>query len=228
MRLPRAAPWTGGQKPGFGLWARDGPQALMTTFPAAGRRPRAALYARVSTAEQSPESQLHDLRRHADARNWVIEQFVDHGVSGTKSRRPGLDDLMKAARAREIDIVAVTKLDRLARSTHHLVTFGCELAALGVDLVVLDQQIDTTTPSGRLLFHLLAAFAEFERDLIRERVKAGLERAKAMGIRLGRPAARISEARLRMLQQQRLPIGKIARDLRVSRATVRRRLRTLL
>src|SRR5438445_13416154 len=160
---------------------------------------RAALYARVSTGEQSTETQLHALRRYAEARGWGIHEFVDHGVSGAKERRPALDRLVKAARARQVDVVVVTKLDRLARSTHHLVSLGRELATLGVDLVVLDQQIDTTTPSGRLLFHVLAAIAEFERDLISERVKAGLERAKAKGIRLGRPTARVSEARLHML-----------------------------
>jgi len=188
---------------------------------------RAGLYGRVSTGEQSTESQLHALRRYAEARGWGVQEFIDHGVSGARERRPALDRLVKAARARQIDIVAVTKLDRLARSTHHLVTLGRELAELGVDLVVLDQQIDTTTPTGRLLFHMLAAIAEFERDLIRERVKAGLERAKAKGIRLGRPIARVSEARLQMLQQERVSIGEIARRLGVSRATVRRRLRAL-
>jgi putative DNA-invertase from lambdoid prophage Rac len=134
---------------------------------------RAALYGRVSTGDQSTESQLHALRRYAEARGWASQVFIDHGVSGAKERRPALDRLVKSARARQIDIVAVTKLDRLARSTHHLVSLGREFAALGVDLVVLDQQIDTTTPSGRLLFHVLAAIAEFERDLIRERVKPG-------------------------------------------------------
>src|SRR5437660_2074270 len=185
---------------------------------------RAALYGRVSTGDQSTESQLHALRRYGEARGWGSQEFVDHGVSGAKERRPALDRLVKAARARQIDVVAVTKLDRLARSTHHLVSLGRELAALGVDLVVLDQQIDTTTPSGRLLFHVLAAIAEFERDLIRERVKAGLERAKAMGIRLGRPLALVPESRLQALQHQRVPVGEMARQLGVSRATVRRRL----
>src|SRR5438445_1863068 len=199
----------------------------MTTAVGISDRLRAALYGRVSTGEQSTEGQLQALRRYAEARGWGSQEFVDHGVSGAKERRPALDRLVKAARARQIDIVAVTKLDRLARSTHHLVSLGRELAALGVDLVVLDQHIDTTTPTGRLLFHMLAAIAEFERDLIRERVKAGLERAKAKGVRLGRPTARISEARLQMLQEERLPIGQIARQLGVSRATVRRRLRAL-
>jgi len=200
----------------------------MNTLGLTDRTRRAGLYARVSTAEQSPESQLHALRGYAAARGWIIEELVDRGVSGAKDRRPALDRLVRAARARQLDVVAVTKLDRLARSTHHLVTLGRELADLGVDLVVLDQQIDTTTPSGRLLFHVLAAIAEFERDLIRERVKAGLERAKAKGVRLGRPTARVPEGQLHALHQQRASIGEIARQLGVSRATVRRRLRAPL
>jgi len=188
---------------------------------------RAGLYERVSTREQSTETQGQALRPYAEARGFAFEEFIDNGVSGAKERRPALDRLVKAARARQIDVIVVTKLDRLARSTHHLVTLGRELAQLGVDLVVLDQQIDTTTPSGRLMFHVLSAIAEFERDLIRERVKAGLERAKANGIRLGRPIARVSEGRSRTFHEERLPIGEIARRLGVSRATVRRRLRAL-
>jgi DNA invertase Pin-like site-specific DNA recombinase len=200
----------------------------MTAFPSADSSPgrlRAALYARVSTAEQSPEAQVEALRAYADARRWASQEFVDHGISGAKDRRPALDRLLTAARARRIDVVALTKLDRLARSTHHLVTLGRELATLGVDLVVLDQQIDTTTPSGRLLFHVLAAIAEFERDLIRERVKAGLERAKARGQRLGRPRARVEAAAIRALQGEGLSLGQIARRLGCSRPTLRRRLR---
>src|SRR5207245_7757457 len=199
----------------------------MSTPAGADHGVRAALYGRVSTGGQSTESQLHALRRYAEARGWHIQEFVDLGVSGAKERRPALDRLVKAARARQIDVVAVTKLDRLARSTHHLVSLGRELAALGVDLVVLDQQIDTTTPSGRLLFHVLAAIAEFERDLIRERAKAGLERAKAKGVRLGRPSALVPESRLQALQHQSLSVGEMARQLGVSRATVRRRLRDM-
>src|SRR5712691_7734537 len=148
---------------------------------------RAGLYARVSTSDQSPENQLDTLRAFVSARRWTTIEFVDRGVSGAVQRRLGLDTLLVAARSRRIDVVVVTKLDRLARSTHHLVALSKELAALGVDLVVLDQAIDTTTPSGRLLFHVLAAIAEFERDLIRDRVMAGLRRAKAQGRQLGRP-----------------------------------------
>jgi DNA invertase Pin-like site-specific DNA recombinase len=102
---------------------------------------RAALYARVSTADQTPAPQLDALRAFAAARGWAAQEFVDHGVSGAKERRPALDALMAAARARRVDVVACVKLDRLARSTHHLVTLGRELSALGVDLVVLDQAI---------------------------------------------------------------------------------------
>src|SRR5712691_12126538 len=151
---------------------------------------RAGLYARVSTSDQSPENQLDTLRAFTAARKWTTVEFVDHGVSGAVERRPALDTLLVAARSRRIDVVVVTKLDRLARSTHHLVALSKELAALGVDLVVLDQAIDTTTPSGRLLFHVLAAIAEFERDLIRERVVAGLRRAQTRGTRSGRAIGR--------------------------------------
>src|SRR5262245_6076065 len=133
---------------------------------------RAALYARVSTSDQTPATQLEALRAFGTARGWRTAEYVDHGVSGAKERRPGLDGLLAAVRARRVDVVACVKLDRLARSTRHLVTLAADLEALGVDLVVLDQAIDTTTPSGRLMFHVLAAIAEFERDLIRDRVVA--------------------------------------------------------
>jgi DNA invertase Pin-like site-specific DNA recombinase len=151
---------------------------------------RAGLYARVSTGDQNPQNQLDALRAFAAARKWVPAEFVDHGFSGAGQRRPGLEDALAAARSRRIDVLIVTKLDRLARSTHHLVALSKELEALGVDLVVLDQAIDTTTPSGRLLFHVLAAIAEFERDLIRERVIAGLRRAQAKGTKSGRAIGR--------------------------------------
>jgi len=141
----------------------------------------------VSTTGQTPDNQLVALRCFAEARGWTVIEFVDHGISGAKDRRPALDALLTAVRTRKVDVVACIKLDRLARSTRHLVTLAGDLEALGVDLVVLDQSIDTTTPSGRLLFHVLAAIAEFERDLIRDRVVAGLRRAKAQGRHLGRP-----------------------------------------
>jgi len=134
-----------------------------------------------------PSTRVSRRPSSASARGWSLTEFVDHGVSGAKGKRPQLDALLADVRRRKFDLIVVTKLDRLARSTRHLVTLAGELEALGVDLVVLDQAIDTTTPSGRLLFHVLAAIAEFERDLIRDRVMAGLRRAKAQGRQLGRP-----------------------------------------
>jgi DNA invertase Pin-like site-specific DNA recombinase len=150
----------------------------------------AALYARVSTTEQTPENQLVALRAFAAARGWHTVEHVDHGISGAKERRPALDALMTAARKRKIDVIACVRLDRLARSTHHLLTMARELEALGVDLVATDQAVDTTTPAGRLLFTVLGAIAEFERDLIRDRVMAGLERARRRETKSGRPIGR--------------------------------------
>ena len=186
---------------------------------------RAALYARVSTVEQTTDNQLVALWSFADARGWAIAEFVDHGISGAKDRRPGLDALLAAVRARRVDVVACIKLDRLARSTRHLVTLAGDLEALGVDLVVLDQSIDTTTPSGRLLFHVLAAIAEFERDLIRDRVVAGLRRAKAQGRHLGRPRRHHIDAdEVRALVAGGLSLRAIGRRLNAHPMVVRRAL----
>jgi DNA invertase Pin-like site-specific DNA recombinase len=177
----------------------------------------------VSTLEQAPENQLEALRGYAGARGWVATEYVDHGVSGARERRPALDALLEAARRRRIDVLACVKLDRLARSTHHLVTLARELEVLGVDLVVLDQAIDTTTPAGRLLFNMLAAIAEFERDLIRERVLAGLRRARARGTRLGRPRRyQVNVERARGLLGQGLSLRAAARVLGVHPSAVRR------
>jgi DNA invertase Pin-like site-specific DNA recombinase len=150
---------------------------------------RCAIYARVSTSSQTTDNQLQALRAFVAARGWEPVEYIDQGISGAKERRPALDAMLAAVRARKVDVVAVVKLDRLARSTRHLVTLAAELEALRVDLVVLDQAIDTTTPAGRLLFHVLASIAEFERDLIRDRVLAGMKRARAQA---GAWAARVS------------------------------------
>jgi DNA invertase Pin-like site-specific DNA recombinase len=186
---------------------------------------RAALYCRVSTTGQTVENQRLALRSFAVARGWDAVEFVDQGVSGTREKRPALETLLAVVRARRVDVVACVKLDRLARSTHHLVTLAKELEALGVDLVVLDQAIDTTTPSGRLLFHMLAAVAEFERDLIRDRVLAGLKRAKERGTRSGRPVGRPRTQRFDVGEAQRLyaesgSIRGVARQLGVNPGAV--------
>jgi len=191
---------------------------MTTTNP--GRR--VGLYCRVSTTGQTAENQLLALRSFAAARGWAITEFVDHGVSGAKEKRPALDALHAAARARKLDVVACVKLDRLARSVHHLVAMVREFEALGVDLVVLDQTIDTTTPSGRLLFHVLASISEFERDLIRDRVLAGLKRAKAQGVRLGRPRAVVDVLRARAMLADGKSLRQVAKALHVALATLAR------
>jgi DNA invertase Pin-like site-specific DNA recombinase len=149
---------------------------------------RAAIYTRVSTLDQHTENQLPDLEQFAAARGWTIVQtYTDHGISGSKERRPGLDALIRDARRRRFDALIVWRLDRLGRSLRHLVTLLDELQHLGIAFVALNQAIDTTTPAGRLQMHLLAAFAEYERASIQERVRAGLARVRAKGQTLGRP-----------------------------------------
>jgi DNA invertase Pin-like site-specific DNA recombinase len=181
---------------------------------------RVALYARVSTTGQTAENQLLALRSFATARGWTITEYVDQGQSGAKERRPDLDALLAAVRARRVDLVACVKLDRLARSVHHLVALVREFEVLGVDLVVLDQAIDTTTPAGRLLFHVLAAISEFERNLIRDRVLAGLRRAKSQGVRLGRPRVLVDRARAERLLAAGQSLRTVGRALGVSHTTV--------
>src|SRR3977135_2896451 len=132
--------------------------------------------------------QLRDLREYADRRGWLmVEEYIDHGVSGTKASRPALNRLMADAQRRKIDTVLVWKLDRFGRSLRHLVNAIAELESLGVTFISLRDNLDLTTPSGRLMFHVISAMAEFERSLIQERVKAGLRNARAKGQRLGRP-----------------------------------------
>src|SRR5215471_17535284 len=148
---------------------------------------KAAIYARVSTLDQEPENQLAELRRYASARQWTSREYVDRGVSGAKDRRPALDELLRAARQRQFDVVVCWRLDRLGRNLRHLITLLDELQALGVAFVSMGEGIDCTTPAGKLQLHILAALAEFERGRIQERVKAGLQRARSQGKRLGRP-----------------------------------------
>jgi len=182
----------------------------------------AALYCRVSTTGQTVDNQLLALRAFAEARGWAITEFVDSGVSGAKEKRPALDAMLAAVQARKVDVVACVKLDRLARSVHHLVAMAREFEALGVDLVALDQAIDTTTPSGRLLFHVLASVAEFERDLIRDRVHAGLRRARAQGKRLGPPRVEVDLPRAQALLAEGHSLRAVAKTMGVKLATLHR------
>jgi DNA invertase Pin-like site-specific DNA recombinase len=149
---------------------------------------KAAIYARVSTAEQTCDNQLLELRRYVAARGWTVyREYVDQAVSGTRDRRPALDRLMADALRRRVDVVIVWRLDRFGRNLRHLVVAIEDLAAAGVAFISLGASIDTTSPTGRLLLGVLGSFAAFERERIAERVMLGLARAKAQGKRLGRP-----------------------------------------
>lgn len=182
-----------------------------------------ALYARVSTEGQDPEVQLMALRAHATQRGWqVVEEFVDRGVSSGKERRPALDRLMKTAWAGHFQVVLVWRFDRFARSVKHLVAALETFRSLHVEFVSLQEQLDTATPLGQAMFTIIGAMAQLERDIIGERVKAGLARAKARGIRLGRPRVPVVAAELAALREQGLSVGAMARRLRCSRSTVRR------
>lgn len=154
---------------------------------------RAAIYARVSTTDQTCENQLLELHRYAATRGWIVADYVDQGLSGAKDRRPALDTLLADARRRRFDVLVVWRLDRLGRNLRHLVTLLEDIQALGIAFVSLAEGIDATTPAGKLQMHIKAAIAEFERARIAERVGAGLARARAQGRRLGRRPHRISD-----------------------------------
>src|SRR5436309_9680276 len=157
---------------------------------------KAAVYARVSTLDQEPENQLAELRRYVEARGWTLTEYVDRGVSGAKDRRPALDQMLADAKRRKFDVLVCWRLDRLGRNLRHLILLLDELHAVGIGFVTLGEGIDTTSPSGRLVLHVLGAIAEFERERLRERVLAGLQRARTQGVRLGRPRRRIDPEQL--------------------------------
>jgi DNA invertase Pin-like site-specific DNA recombinase len=155
---------------------------------------RVAIYTRVSTNDQHAENQMIELRAYCEARGWRISaEFIDQGISGSTPRRPHLDALLKAARRRKFDAIVCWKLDRLGRSLAHLVTLLDEITSLGIGFVSLGESIDLSTSAGRLQLHLLAAFAQFERERIRERIHLGLDRARKQGKKLGRRARREGE-----------------------------------
>ncbi len=186
---------------------------------------RVALYARVSTADkgQDPELQLRELRARAETSGWEIAgEYVDRGVSGAKERRPELDRLMKDANRGAFQAVAVWKLDRFGRSLRHLVNALAELEARRITFISLRDNLDLSTPSGRLMFQIIGAMAEFERALIAERVRAGLAVARAKGKRLGRPPVDVDAAKIAALRAQGCGWRKIATELGVGVGTVLR------
>ena len=183
---------------------------------------RAAIYARVSTIEQNCENQLLELRRYVEARGWTGVEFADSGVSGAKDKRPALDALIKDAKRRRFDVLVCWRLDRLGRNLRHLVTMLEELQHVGVAFVSMGEGIDCTTPAGKLQLHILAALAEFERERIRERVLAGLQRAKTQGKRLGRPTRELPSEAIQIVQRAGLTVRQAADKLGVSPATAHR------
>jgi len=188
---------------------------------------RACLYARVSTSGhgQDPQLQLDELRQVAEARGWTIQaEFVDEGISGSRERRPALDALMASVRKGEVDVVAVWRFDRFARSVRHLLSALDEFRTLGVEFLSLRENIETTTPMGRAMFTLCAVVSELEREILRERVQAGVDRAKAQGKQLGRPRRDLDLRAARLLLQEGHSVRQVADLVNIPRSTLRRHL----
>jgi DNA invertase Pin-like site-specific DNA recombinase len=183
---------------------------------------RAALYLRVSTVDQHPETQLHDLRQMAAQRGYQIVQEYTDRISGTKAKRPGLDQLMMDARRGRFDVVLTWACDRIARSTRHFLTVLDELNRTGVEFVSFRENIDTGGPLGRAIVIIIAAIAELERSLIVERVRAGMRRARLDGQRIGRVPLVLDTAAIQQDRQRGQSIRQIAKEHRISTATVQR------
>lgn len=186
---------------------------------------RAAVYARVSTANQgqSPEMQLREISEYCSRRGWAVHsEYVDVGISGTKEKRPELDRLLADAHRRKFDAIVVWKFDRFARSVSHLLRALETFQALGIEFVSLTEGVDTSTPTGKMVFTVLGAVAELERSLICERVRAGLRNAKAKGKRLGRPSKNLDAKTILALKAKGLSLRAIAKQLGVGVGTVYR------
>ena len=190
---------------------------------------RVAIYARVSTVGKGQDAglQLDELRQVAAQRGWVmVQEYVDDGISGSTESRPALNRMMADAQAGRFDLVAVWKLDRLGRSLQHLLRILADLSRWGVGFASLrDSGIDTTTPTGRLMIQILGALAEYERELIRERVIAGVRRAQAAGKHCGRPRREMDLRAAKVLLAQDHSVRQVADMLGLPRATLQRRLR---
>ncbi len=185
---------------------------------------RVAIYARVSTTDQSTESQLLDLRRYVRERGWnIFKEFIDEGISGTKDSRPALNELMDAARKRRFEMILVWRFDRFARSTKHLILALEEFRNLDVGFVSFQENIDTSSPLGSAIFTIISAVAQLERDIIAERVKAGLRRARENGKKLGRPRGTALDVEMiHGLRKKGLSLKQIATQLNTSKTTVSR------
>src|SRR5499426_1591936 len=196
----------------------------MPNTKADGLRPVCALYMRVSTKGhgQNTDTQALAVREYAVHRSFdIIDEYKDEGISGSKDSRPALDRLMKDARARKFDVVIVARFDRFARSVSHLLRALEEFNQLGIDFVSLSESIDTSTPMGKMIFTVLGAVAELERNLIKERVHMGISRARKQGKQLGRPK-RIFDREKALAMLQSMSVREVARQLGVSRGVVER------
>src|ERR1017187_9591659 len=186
---------------------------------------RAALYARISTLHhgQDPEVQLGELREFCKRRGFTVaHEYVDKGISGSRERRPALDNLMIACRKRLVDAVVVYRYDRFARSLRQLVNALEEFRSLGIDFISIHEGVDTSTPNGRLVFGIFASIAEFERELIRDRVRSGLAAAKAKGKRVGRPRVAVDVRRIASLRSEGRSWAEITRETGISKGTAQR------
>ena len=183
---------------------------------------RAAIYARVSTQNgQDPRMQTRELNEYCQRRGWTVErEYVDVGVSGAKDSRPELNRLMADAKRRRFDSILVWKLDRFGRSLRHLVNAIAELESVGIAFVSLTDNLDLSTPSGRLMFQVIAAMGEFERELIRERVRSGMRNAREKGARIGRPKLKLESAAINRMRGEGASWREIANSIGVSLGTV--------
>lgn len=186
---------------------------------------KVCLYCRVSTTHQTSENQLRELRAVAERMGYeIVSEFIDNGISGAKSRkdRPALDEMMKLATQRKFEMVMCWSIDRLGRSLQHLVEILNELQAMKIDLFFMQQGMDTTTPSGRMIFSVFGAIGEFERNLIRERVIAGQQRAKASGVHIGRPTKMNDGMRsaIKAMHENGMSIRQIAKSCKVGIGTI--------
>ena len=188
---------------------------------------RIGIYARVSTKDQSCELQVRDLRAYCAARGFdLVGEYVDVGQSGAKDSRPELNKLMDDARKRQFDAIVVWRFDRFARSTKHLLSALEEFRSLGIQFISYQENIDTSSPLGQALFTIVSAVAQLERDLIRERVNAGIRHARACGKQLGRPRRIVDRDELVRLQAGGVSLRAIAKKLQLGYGTVRLRLRS--
>jgi DNA invertase Pin-like site-specific DNA recombinase len=186
---------------------------------------RVAIYGRVSTIEQSAEMQLRELRTYCSARAFeVFAEYVDIGQSGAKDSRPELNRLMQDARKRRVDAVVVWRFDRFARSTKHLLLALEEFRTLGIQFISYQENMDTSSPLGQALFTIVSAVAQLERDLIRERVSAGIRNARLNGRKFGRPARTVDRDQLMRMRAEGASVRTIARALNLGYGTVRARL----